>query len=233
MRTFKNIVANVWAVVFAEAEDGALIDLSSITEGAVQKYDDNDFDAIASAGYLARLQLMTSNSAQCKSGAFPINHYALVSGQSYQDLGESLDILVIAWRPKALDTSDGVITAYDKEDKEFQRIVAASDVKDSGCMFGPEFLVYIPSIKEFATFFFGSKSGRREAPAVRGRMHKAATMKAQECKGKSHTWFSPTTMPCTTPFEQPDMDKLQEELQKFNNPPKSEIETAEGEERDR
>ena len=60
------------------SDQEALINLDEIGSG-VQKYDDDTFkEVVTSGGYLARLQLMTSQSNKCKSGDFPINHYALV-----------------------------------------------------------------------------------------------------------------------------------------------------------
>lgn len=195
------------------------------TGGAVEKFDDDAFALATKAGdYLPRLQLMTANSDQCKKGDFPINHYALVSGQNFIDLGEALDIAVVIWRPKALEIGDEIISVYDPEDGEFKRIQEKSEEKDSGCMFGPEFLVYIPSKIEFATFFMGSKSSRREAPNLRARMGKAATLKSHLIETKKFSWFAPTIVPCSTPMDIPPVEEISEQVEKFNNPPKSEVE---------
>jgi len=192
------------------------------------KYSDEDFDATASGGgYLARLQLLTSNSKKCKSGEFPTNHYALIQDQKHDDLGKNVDILVVAWRPKALETGENIISAYDPNDAEFQRIQEKSFQANSGCMFGPEFLVWIPSAGKFASFFMGTKSSRREAGNVKARLTKAATLGSKLCKNKSYEWFAPESSACSTPFAMPARDELMETLEKFNNPPKSEIEGVE------
>ena len=194
----------------------------------VQKYSDKDFDLSTKTGsYLPRLQLLTANSEKCKKGEFPINHYALVQDQNFMDVGENVDVLLVAWRPKAIEIKDEIIAVYDPTDKEFERIQLVADEKDSGCMFGPEFLVWIPGSKKFATFFMGSKSSRREAPNVKALLRKAATMKSHIVETKSYSWFVPSVTPCSTPFDMPEMDTLKVEVEKFNNPPVSEIEKVE------
>lgn len=203
---------------------GTLINLS---ENQVQKYNDEVFAATAtSATYLSRIALQTSQSKKCKSGEFPINSYALISGQMYTDLGKEVDVLVIAWRPKALEMGENLISVYDHTDPEFTRISEKSEIKDSGCQFGPEFLLWVPKAKKFATFFMGSKSSRRESPALKGLMQAAATLKSKHIETKQYDWFAPMCIPCNTPFEIPPMEEIMKEVEKFNNPPKSEIEKA-------
>ena len=211
--------------------DNALI---KVPKQEIVKFDEKMFDKISGSTFLPRLQLMTAASDACKSGSFPINHYALIRGQSNEDVGAAVDVLVVGWRPEALEIGEQVISCFDVADPEFARIQARTEEPNSGCMFGPEFLIFIPIAKSFATFFMGSKSSRREAPAIKARMQKAATLKSQEIKTKKYTWYSPVVTPCTTPFDLPNMDDIATELEKFNNPPKVEIEhVEEGTGRDR
>lgn len=189
------------------------------------KYSDEDFSNSTKSGdWLPRLQLMTSQSEKCKEGSFPINHYALVRGTDFSDLGPTIDIAVVSWRPKAIEMGDAVISVYDVNDAEFKRIQDKSGEMNSGCMFGPEFLVWIPAIKEFATFFMGNKSARREAPNVKARMGRAATLKSSKIETAKYTWFAPVVVPCSTPFDLPDPTALGEVVERFVNPPKTEVE---------
>jgi len=207
-------------------EENALIPADAVG-GALEKFDDAIFKAATKSGdYLPRLQLMTAASEKCKKNEFPINHYALIRDQNHQDLGETVDILLVTWRPKALEIGDEVISVFKADHPEFLRIQDKSGEKDSGCMYGPEFLVYIPAVKEFATFFCGSKSSRREAPNVKALMRKAATLKSRFVETKKYKWFTPAVTPCSTPFEAPDMEQLAKEVQKFNNPPETTVEVA-------
>ena len=219
----KYVTSNPIEATFSE--DAALISIPQSSESAMVKSDDIFSDISASGGWLPRLQLMSSNSKPCKDGTFPVNHYALVQGQQFTDLSKSVDILVLDWRPKAIDMSgDEIITVYDTADSEFKRIQAKADVKDSRFMFGPEYLVYVPSAKQFALFFMGSASSRREAPALKARMQKAATLGVQMIEGKEFTWANPAITPCSTPMDLPAAEAVMEELTKFNNPAKSDIE---------
>lgn len=212
-----------------------LTKLDALDDLLPQKYSDETFDAAASgSSFLPRLQLMTSNSEKCKTGEFPTNHYALVSDQKHDDLGKNVDVLLLVWRPKALDTGgDVVISVYDVDSEEFARIQDRSlNVQNSNCMFGPEFLVWIPSIQKFATFFCGTKSSRREAGNIKALLKKPATLTSQKCSNKSFTWFAPQVSACSTPFDLPQQDKLVAAVEQFNNPPEPEVETVqeEGEE---
>jgi hypothetical protein len=209
---------------------------ADLGEGAVQKYDESVIDAI-SAGhkYLPRLQLMIANSGPCKKNKFPINHYALIRDQNMHDLGESIDVIVVAVRPKALDLSgDEVVSVFDPKldaknnpTGEFARIQDKAAEKDSQCMFGPEYLMYISSIGQFATFFMGSKSARRESPNLKALLRQAATLKSKLIQTKRYEYFSPAVLPCSTPLDPPNTDDLIEQVNKFNNPPEREVELVE------
>jgi len=189
---------------------------------------DDEFDKMVSGKWLPRLQLMTSNSNKCKSGEFPVNHYALTVGSSLMDLGKEVDILVCGMRYKALDTSgDQILSVYDPQSPEFAKIQDKADnTKDSGCMYGPEFLVWVPASKKFSTFLMGSKSSRKVAPDVRARVGSAATLGSQMAKTASYQWMVTNCKPCNTPFDMPDMTALKDELVKFANPPAQEVEAA-------
>ncbi|MCK9460590.1 MAG: hypothetical protein M0R80_13205 [Proteobacteria bacterium] len=197
---------------------------------------DEIFAASTKAGdWLSRLQLMTSTSKECKKGKFPINHYALVDGQNMVDLGESVDCIVLGFRPKALDMSgEQIISLFrpkvvegEVTDQAFKAIMDKSGEKDSQCMYGPEFLVWVPVSKQFATFFMGSKSSRREAAKLKNRIGFGATLGSILASNKKYEWYTPLVDNCSTPLDPPNADKMTAQLEKFNNPPESEIEVAE------
>ena len=195
---------------------------------SVQKYDMDVFRAATKSGdFLPRLQLMTAASDKCKDGKFQINHYAMIRDQNFKDVGEAVDILVIAWRPKALEIGDEVISCFDPKNTEFVRIQEKSAEANSGCMYGPEFLVWVPAEKDFATFFCGSKSSRREAPSILAYLQKPATLKSRFVETKKFKWWTPAVFGCSTPFDTPNLDKLKAVVEKFNNPPATEVEVVE------
>lgn len=218
----------------AVQENGAL---------AVAAAGDDIFNAVANSGkYLPRLQMFGGNSEPVKEGKVPLASYALVTGKDvYQPLGSTVDLVAIAWRPKAMDVSgDDVINVHDHTDPEFARIQAASEIQDSGCMFGPEFLLYVPAIKKFATLFMSSKTARREAPAVRERLPivtvdgrqvytddlVGTTLAVNYIKTTKYSWHAIVVKPCSTPFDFPEKSAVAEERNKFLNPPKVDIERA-------
>jgi hypothetical protein len=193
---------------------------AQVGEIATQKYTEDDLAIATKSGdWLPRLQLMTSNSKLCKSGKFPVNHYAVIDSSTTKDMGVEVDVLVIAWRPKALEMGEMVISVFDTKSSEFLRIQEKAGQKDSGCMSGVEFLIWIPASKMFVTFFMGTKTSKRDAPALVARLKMAATLKSKEITSPKYSWFTPVIAPCSTPMDPPDMEDLAAELDKFNNPP--------------
>jgi len=201
-----------------------------------QMFGDDAFGAVSSSGkYLPRLQMFGGNSGQVKEGKIGMAHYGLVSGKdSLQDLGKEVDCLPIVWRPKAMDISgESIITVFDHTDAEFKRIQERSEIKDSGCMFGPEFLLWIPAVKKFATLYMANKTARREAPAIRDRLHperKPTTLAVQFIKTTKYSWHGIVCKPCSTPFDMPLDEAIDEEAERFQNPPKPDIERVDKEE---
>ena len=202
------------------------IEKLEVAEGALipafqSKYDDTDFQGVASGGkWLPRVQLFGSNSDAAKMGLIPIGTYGLVNGKNLIPLGNEVDVLVVAWRPKAMEIGDGEVTsAFNPKSALFKDLVAKSDEADSGCMFGPEFLVYLPGQKQFATFFMGNKSARREAPAVKSCIGKAATLKVTLASNKKYKWHTSVCVACSTPFDLPAIDEIKEKANEFCNPP--------------
>lgn len=189
----------------------------------------------ASTGFLPRIQLFGGSSDAVKEGKIQVGRYGLVRGKDQlEDLGPEVDVLVCAGRVKALDISgDTALTSYDHKSDLFKEIAAGSAEENSRKMFGPEYLIWIPSIKTLATFFLSSPTARRESATIHARLRKAATLKAKLIKGKKHMWHGPVITPCSTPFDLPEADFLNDEIAKFANPKASEIETESTESSDR
>ena len=191
---------------------------------------DDVFDAVASSNaYLPRLQLMTANSEKCKDGSFPTNHYARVNDSDQKDMGTDVDVLVCAFRALAIETTDegSVITSYDVKSETFQRIQAKADQKGmNGAMYGPQFLVWVASEQEFMTFFMASITARKASPSVKALMLSAGTLGSKKIESKDYTWFGPTCIECTTPFEMPTEDDARKVITEFVNPPEPTVEVV-------
>lgn len=207
---------------------GELVPLNQLGSMLPQKHSEEEFAQVSSSSeYLPRIQLMTSQSEKCKTGEFPINHYALVKGKDFQDLGQEVDCAVVSWRPKAIRFGEVPMTKYSTEDEEFQRIKEDSEQPNSGCMYGPEFLLWVPAIKQFVTFFCGSKSARREAPTIFSRLGEGMTLASRKIETSSYTWFAPQGRALSSlSGEGPTADDLRDIIAKFDNPKESDVETA-------
>lgn len=204
---------------------------------------DDEFDFLTEGAWLPRLQFCAPNSDVVKEDKIPKNHYAKILGKHLTDLGESIDIIPLERRRKAMDMSgDQMLIVYDpklvideatgkkKATGEFARIMEKSTETNSGCMFGPEFLVYVPQLQEFLTFFMGSASARNESALLTARLLKPTTLKSQALSNTKYKWTTPAVFECSTPFDLPNVEEVKAQIIRFNNPPESTVETVDKEE---
>lgn len=198
----------------------------SLGQTALSTVDDATFNAAnKSIGFLPRLQLMTSNSEECKKGNFPINNFALIQDQSYQDIGKEVDIVVLSLRSKAMEFGDEVNVCYDPQldadgnaTGEFARIQQLAEAGGQGAMYGVEYLVWIPAQDKFATFFLGTASLRRESGKLRALLLKAASLRPKLIETKKYKWWSVDILSCSTPLEAPSIARAEKEIAAFLNP---------------
>ena len=204
---------------------------------------DDQFDELAkSSEFLGRLQLYTKGKAINKGRVGP-GHYGIPEGEDVTDLGDMIDLYVLARRPKAIDMTDtdAILVSYDPDCEEFNRIKEQSMEKESHCMFGPSFLVYERTQKRFLEFFCGSKSTRSEAKKVYPFLplstadiarQKAAgndvsdltshgplemTLKSRLVEKGSYSWHVPVVVKGSRPFVLPSWDQTVAEINKFIN----------------
>jgi hypothetical protein len=212
-----------------------------------QMGDDDDFkDLSQSTDFLRRLQLVSKGKYVDSRKVGPGCYAVILDSENAQDLGDKIDILVLARRPKALDMSDleQVVVSYDNKSDLFVDIAARSGTKDSGCQYGVSFLVIERSTGSLYEFFCGSISLRKEIPVLSAYM--AITQEQIEARGlekvephgplpltlgsknvrkKSYSWFVPVPQKCSTPFtaaQVPNADVIRKEMERFVNPPKDE-----------
>lgn len=198
---------------------------------ALQKHDETQIQSISGiADWLPRLQLCTSKTKLASAGKVQNNDYALIKSETeFTNLGKEVDVIVLGVRPKALDTSGNqVIACYDIHSETFKKIRQTADtVQNSGCMYGPEYLVYIPKVKKFGLVHFNSKSNRREEPNMRVLLNSAATLKSKWIPSDKYGgWQAIQVFPCSVPLESPPFEEIKTEMEKFNNPPAMTVELA-------
>jgi hypothetical protein len=157
--------------------------------------DDSAFGAIiTSAVYLPRIQLFGGNSDLVKEGKIGMGHYGLVRAKDQvDDLGVQFNCCPFSWRFKAVRITEAndVFSYFNPNADEFKAIMVESEQQDSGCMYGVEFLTWIPDpTATFATFFFASKTARRESPNLKQILTNRG---AATCKGSGEERNKPAS----------------------------------------
>jgi len=202
--------------------------------------DDQFIELAKSTEFLGRLQLYTKGKAINKGQVKP-GHYGIPEGEDVIDLGDQIDLYVLARRPKAIDMTDkdAVLVNYEPDSPEFERIKGQSMEKESHCMFGPSFLVFERTTKRFLEFFCGSKSTRSEAKKVYpfapltdadiARQAAAGndvselaahgpiemTLKSRLVEKGTYSWHVPVVVKCGRPFTLPKWDRVKAEVATF------------------
>jgi hypothetical protein len=218
---------------------------------STQRGGDDVYDSLGSgATFLSRLQLFGKGDAINKN-LIGVGRYGIPeSGDSVIDLGPEITIIPLAIRPKAMDLSDraNIITVYDVESAEFQRIRAAAMQPNSGCMVGPSFLVIESKTSpRFLEFFCGSKSAAKEAMHIRPFLalteadiaakgsdedpHDArpCTLRVRLAKSKDgkFSWHVPTVHACSIfGGKLPKAEKVADEVAKFLGAQGTQVETV-------
>ena len=194
------------------------------------------FDALSSmgGGFTPRLQLFTSSSDVVKEEKVPMNHWAIVDGDTYTDLGTEVQVAILSVRAKALDTGGGDIQcSYYPESELFKDIVDRAATKNSGCMFGPEFLIYVPDTDSFVTLFMGSPTAHCESKKMKPLLRKAAMLKSKLNDNGRFKWQGPMVLPSENTVDFSDIERVNSEIEKFTNLPADTSKVAEEDNRDR
>jgi hypothetical protein len=205
------------------------INLPVITEDQLATLD----EVAKGSDFLPRIQLVTKGK-YVDTGKIGAGHWGvpLPGGEEIKDLSDKIDIIPLCYRPKALDVSDreAIVSVYDVNDPEFQRIKNAP--KNTGCMWGPSFLVMERATGKLYELFFGNKSGRSEAgklkPFLPNKENKgkpsAASVGIRYKKTPDYGWHVPVITKCSEPFDPANVAfteaQLSQEIEKFLNPEK-------------
>lgn len=195
-------------------------------------------DISSSVRFLPRIQLYGASSKVVKTGKFPVGHYGLtINRDQIIDLGESVDCLPLQVRAKAMDMSDdkNIVSIYDKNAPAFKEIAERSKTKNSSCMYGPEFLIWLPSLERYATLYFYNPTMRNSAGDLYLLLGKGATMGVRFIEDKTYGgWHGPTVDKCSTVTSPDDREMMAQQIDLFNNPPKEkDLEPAPPEDSDR
>lgn len=223
------------------ANELVTLDLTQLP--STQVGSDADYTTLAQVGnFLSRLQLYTKGKAVNNRKVGPGEWGIPEGGDELTRLGDSVDVLVLARRPKAINLSDteAIETSYDPNSDLFKGIAQAAETPNSGCMYGPSFLVFERSTGRFLEYFCGTKSARAEAGKIypfcpltpsqieakkaagadvtgmtpHGPM--AMTMKTRLVEKGTYSWHVAVILPCSTPFTNvPPSQTLIEQITRF------------------
>jgi hypothetical protein len=203
----------------------ATIDLSQLP--STQLGSDEAFADLAKGGDYLRYIKLCSGDKFVKKKLIEDGHFGIPRAKEViDDLGDSIDIIPLARRPKAVDLSDlsAIVTSYDETSTVFQDIKERAKGTDSGCQYGISYLVLERSTGGFYEFFFGTSSSRPEAKNVAAYMQLTqaqidaaaanghdvigiephgplpVTLKADFRENKKGMWYTPMAVKCSTPF---------------------------------
>lgn len=190
--------------------------------------------------FLDRIQLYTKGQ-YVDRGLIKPGRYGVPKGEDQiDDLGEEIDVIPFCCRPKALDLQDhdAIVTSYEPETELFQTIKARAGETNSGCMYGPTFLVFERNTGKFYELFCGTKSMRNEAgkiglflplsemaaetiqvktgKPVQAHGPLSCTLRIKYVKKGNWGWHVPVAGQCSTPFTNlPTLDVIAAEITRF------------------
>ncbi len=164
-------------------------------------------------------------------------HYGLFKSKTeLVDLGLNPVVMFIAWRPKAMDMNgEKPVSFFNPKTPTFDKVktIAKSGVQDNGCMFGPEYLIWIPG-HGYSTLFLGSVTNRNASPAFQAMMpgpdgvFRCGVLGNQFIKNeeKKYSWHGMTVNPSSQSIDGPPLESIEPAASQFLNPQDSVIEEA-------
>lgn len=184
---------------------------------------------VGGGDYLAYLDFRSSKRAVVQNDGWPANTFALCENQEADNIGGDFDAILLDVRPTAVDFNGGVDKVHDPEGARFLEIKADTDDKISGNAYGPEFLVYLPEQKKFATFHMSNKSDRKLGSGKNlellgtvvkfGSKSVSAEKKDEKGNMQKFTWMVITMESSDLVLQDGDVDKtkMSEVMAKFNS----------------
>ena len=236
--------------------DNALMALNLDQLPSTQLGDDSAYTELAKGGDFLKYIKLYTKGKPIDTGKIPPGHWGVPQNdERIDDLGDSIDVIPLARRPKALDMTDktAILVYYDEKSAEFKRVQAKSSEKESKCQHGISFLVIERSTGQFLEVFFGAKSHRPEAknlfPFLRltqadidrkaaagekvddltphGPLPATLKVRLAEAKGSGFSWHVPVVVKCSVPFKRlPANEVVVKEIVKFLTPKTGGVEKA-------
>lgn len=226
-----------------EVQESGLAALAQMTGAQVlatieNPYEDQ-FDELAKASWLPRIQLEGSNSNLVKLDKIPKGSYALHTGKDkFTELGKNVECLVLTFRPKATDLSDvkKILTSYNPKSPLYMKIKEDAESKDKEVkkskMYGMEFLLYLPEGpdgKKYATLHMGNATSRFEAGNFRPLMKKPARLGVETINNGQYIWEAIRVFSLTRDIVPDDLNEMALIVSNFLKPPADSVEVSQEE----
>lgn len=172
--------------------------------------------------WLGYIEQAAVNNKQVVKGIKASGHfYHCIRKDEQIDLGKEFDALVCGSRPKAIDfrNMEKILSYYNVKDEGFQKVKDLSGTKDSGCMFGPAFLLWIPKANVFSEYLYANISAKNQAGITQDLMDKWVTYKHKAADNAKGAWNTFTVTPCSMKGEAPDPKRFAAVMHDWDNPP--------------
>jgi len=193
--------------------------------------DNSKLLAATAASYLPYIIVTNGMSEVVKQGKVFPGKMARMKDQTGTELATPLNAIFCVSQPRAQQTTaDGLSITTDSDSAEYKRIVAvvASNAKNTGAMYGADFLVWLPDHNEFVSMFFSNASTRRMIAATVGMLGKPVQITVGPASNSKGDWFIPVITPSTTPHAPFTAEQLDEAMAKFKGQKPAEQPAAAG-----
>jgi hypothetical protein len=180
--------------------------------------------------FLPRFQLFTAASQEVKQGKVPVAVFGLVNGEDIEQLGKSVIVSFVAWRPKAMNfKSDPPQSYYRPSAPEFQDFKNRSAQTNSGYGYGPEMLIWMGDKdkggKGWATFFLCTPTLRNAGQEVEALLPRkgdgslrVAVLAPQFIDDGTNQWHGLKVLPSNQSLDLPDPADLEHQVKVFLSP---------------
>ena len=199
----------------AKVKTGGLVPAASVDAAALAEIRQE----AESASGLPYFRMYGSNSKEAKIKKIKGGNYGMALGKTDPtDLGDTVDIIICSARLRAVDTKGGK-SFYKRDSEGYEDVKTRSKVKDSGCMHGPEILVWVGEQEKFATWHLNSPTLRNISDDILNALTEAVTVGWRLAEGNGHTWDACTVSPCPDwGHSTPEPDLFEAAIEKFKNP---------------
>jgi hypothetical protein len=191
-------------------------------------------DVTGSTKYLPFIRLFDKQK-EVDEGKIEKGHYGLPRGEHVADLGETIDVIPLARRKKAVDTSHRpIVTSYDVDSAEFKDIRERSAKKNSGCMFGVSFLLLERNSGRFVELFLFTVGHGGECWEGEVNTDPIPIRLGCEVIKRQFVWRIPKVLGVVEDWNTDhDPDVVAEQIDRFVNPPSFDEDASDADERDR